>query len=133
MGRAIAAVVVAFLLWTALWLGFTAGAQAAFPDVVDPEQPLTRTGALLAYVGYSVVISALAGYVCAAVRGPAPMRTVWTFAIIQLVVGVGFEMSYWEMTPVWYHLLFLTLVVPATVAGGGIRARKSDPLTVAAQ
>ena len=133
MGRAVAAVIVAFLLWTLLWLGFTAGAQALFPDVIDPERPLTHTGALLAYVAYSVLISLAAGYVCAAVRGAAPMKTVWVFALIQLVVGIGFEASYWEMTPVWYHLVFLTLLVPATVAGGGIRARTADALTVAAQ
>ena len=122
----------AFLLWTALWLGFTAGAQAAFPDFADPEQPLTHTDMLLGYVAYSVVISVLAGYVCAAVRGPSPMRTVWVFAIIQLVVGIGFEISYWAMTPVWYRLVFLALIVPATVWGGALRAGRRDGAAAAA-
>jgi len=132
MGRAIGGVVAAFLLWTVLWLGFTAAAQAAFPDVIDPEQPLTHTGALLAYVAYSVVISAIAGFVCAAVRGARSMRTVWVFALIQLAVGIGFEVSYWEMTPVWYHLVFLALVVPATVWGGALRARRAQASPAAA-
>jgi hypothetical protein len=127
MGRAIGGVLAAFALWTALWLGFTQVMTAVFPDVVDPALPLTHTGALLAYVAYSAVISALAGWVCAAVKGPAPMRTVWVFAGVQLVVGVGFEISYWAMTPVWYHLVFLALIVPATVWGGALKARSHAP------
>jgi hypothetical protein len=123
MGRAILAVVAAEALWTVLWLGFGAVVQGAFPDVVDPARPLTHTGALLAYVAFSVVISVAAGWVCAAVRGPDPMRTVWVFAFIQLAIGIGFEVSYWGMMPVWYHLVFLALLVPATVAGGRLRGR----------
>jgi hypothetical protein len=125
MGRAIGGVVGAFVLWTVLWLGFTAAAQAAFPEVVDPEQPLMHTGALLAYIAYSVVISVAAGYVCALIRGAGAMTTVWVFALIQLAVGIGFEVSYWTMTPVWYHLVFLALLVPATVAGGRLREGKA--------
>lgn len=121
MGRAIGAVVVAFLLWTALWLGFNSGAQAAFPDIIDPEQPLAHTGALLTFIAYSVVISIFAGFVCAAIRKDSAMRTVWVFAIIQLLSGIGFEVAYWELTPVWYHLVFLALLVPATVWGGTLR------------
>jgi hypothetical protein len=123
MGRSIAGIVVGFLLWTALWLGFTSGMQAAFPGVIQAEQPLTHTGALLAYIVYSVLISALAGFACAAVRKESPMRTVWVFALIQLLVGIGFEASYWSMTPVWYHLVFLVLIVPATVWGGSLKER----------
>jgi hypothetical protein len=52
------------------------------------------------------------------------MRTVWVFAVIQLVVGIGFEVSYWAMTPVWYHLVFLALLVPATVWGGALKAER---------
>jgi len=52
MGRAIAGVVTAFLLWTVLWLGFNAAAQAALPEIIDPEQPLTHTGVLLGFIAY---------------------------------------------------------------------------------
>jgi hypothetical protein len=77
MGRAIAGVVTAFLLWTVLWLGFNAAAQAALPDIIDPEQPLTHMGVLLGFIGYSVVISIGAGFVCAAIRKESPVKTVW--------------------------------------------------------
>lgn len=122
MRRSIAGIAAGFLLWTALWLGFNAITQAALPDLVRPDRPLTHSGVLLGYIAYSVLISALAGYVCAAVKRDAPMKTVWAFALVQLLVGIGFEASYWSMTPVWYHLVFLALIVPATVWGGSLRA-----------
>lgn len=124
MGRSIAALIIAFLLWTALWLGFTSLAQSALPEIVDPQRPLTNTGVLVAFVVYSAVISVAAGYTCAAVKGLTPMGTVWTFAVIQLVVGIGVEASYWDMMPSWYHLAFLALIVPATVWGGRLRAAR---------
>ena len=126
MGRAIAGVVGGFLLWTVLWLGFSFVAQAALPGIIDPERPLTHTGVLLGYVAYGAIISVVAGYVCAAIRRDSPMKTVWIFASIQLVTGIGFEVSYWEMTPVWYHLVFLALIVPATVWGGRLRAARAS-------
>ena len=125
MSRAIVAVVVAFLLWPTLWLGFNKVAEVALPDLVDLTQPVTHVGVLLGFVVYSGIISAVAGYVCAAIRKESPMRTVWVFAIIQLLVGIGVEISYWAMTPVWYHLVFLALLVPATVWGGRVRAGRA--------
>ena len=126
MGRAIGGVVGAFVLWTVLWLGFNAGVQAALPEILDPEQPVTHTGVLLGLVAYSVVISIVAGFVCAAIRKASPLKTVGVFAVIQLVTGIVFEVSYWEMTPVWYHLVFLALIVPATVWGGILKVGRAE-------
>ena len=133
MGRSTGAVVAAFVLWTVLWLALSAGVQVALPELVAAGQPVTHTGVLLGYLVGSVAISALSGYVCAAVKAERPMKTVWIFALILLAVGVGVEASAWSLTPVWYHLVFLTLLVPATVWGGGLRTRRTDPVTVVAQ
>ncbi len=121
MGRAVAAVAGAFVLWAALWLGFNAVAARVMPDIINPPEPLAHAGVLVGFVVYAVLISVLAGYVCAAVRKESPMKTVWVFAVIQLAVGIFAEVTYWAMTPVWYHLVFLALIVPATVVGGGMR------------
>ena len=133
MGRSIGAVVAAFVLWTVLWLALSAGIQVALPELVAPGQPVTHMGVLLGYLVWSVVISALSGWVCAAVKAERPMKTVWVLALILLAVGVGVEASAWSLTPVWYHLVFLTLLLPATVWGGGLRTRRTAPLTVASQ
>jgi hypothetical protein len=125
MGRAIVAVVAAFSLWTVLWLGCAAVAQAAFPEIVVPAQPLSHTGALMAFIACSIVISVIGGFVCAAISKHNAMKSVWVFALILLLVGVGIEASAWALTPVWYHLVFLALLVPATVWGGTLRASRA--------
>jgi len=125
MGRAIGGVVVGYALWSVLWLGLNAGVQAALPDIVDPLQPLTHTGVLAFFVVASVVISIGSGFVCAAVRGSSSMKSVQVLAAALLVTGIGAEVSYWAMTPVWYHLVFLALLVPATLWGGSLRAGKA--------
>lgn len=126
MGRAVAAVVAAYLLWTVLWLGFTSVVQSMVPDLANPDQQLTHMGLLLGYLACSVVISVASGFVCAAVRrgesAAVTMKSVWVLALILLASGVVAEVSYWATTPVWYHLVFLALLVPSTLWGGRLKA-----------
>ncbi|MDH3225294.1 MAG: hypothetical protein OEO23_16355 [Gemmatimonadota bacterium] len=121
MGRSILAVVVAWVLWTAMWLGGSAAAAAVFPRAVTVGQPLFHTGALMGFIAWSVVASVAAGYVCAFVKKEAPMPTVWGLAALQFVIGTAIEVSGWDNTPAWYHLLFLALLIPAIVWGGKLR------------
>jgi hypothetical protein len=121
--RVLAAVIAGAGVWAVLWLIGTRGAQAAWPNLVIPDQPLVHTGILLSYIGYSVVLSILAGFVAAAAAGSRPMLPVWILAGLQLTLGVLAEVSYWSLMPVWYHVVFLALIAPATVYGGWLRAR----------
>jgi len=123
-GRMILAVLAGAAVWAALWVGGTMGAAAAFPSALPAGQPVTNTGVLAALVVYSVILSVLAGYVTAAVAAKNPMPAVWGLAILQLILGIGIEASAWSLTPVWYHLVFLALLVPATVYGGRLRVRQ---------
>ena len=124
-GRAVLAVIAGAVVWAVLWVGGTQAAGAAFPSVLAAGQPVTDSAALLGLIVYSVALSMLAGYVTAAVASIRPMPAVWALAILQLVLGIGFEVSAWSLTPIWYHVVFLLLIVPATVYGGQLRARRS--------
>jgi hypothetical protein len=124
IGRAILAVVAGAAVWAALWIGGTQAAQAAFPSILAAGQPITHTGALLGLTLYSLPLSVLAGYVTATVAAKDPMPVVWGLATVQLALGIAFEVSAWSLTPVWYHLVFLALVVPATVYGGRLHVRR---------
>jgi hypothetical protein len=124
MGRMILAVLVGAAVWAMLWVGGAQAAQAAFPELLQASQPVTHTGALAGYVLYSVLLSILAGYVTATVASRDPMRAVWALAVVQLALGIGIEVSAWNLAPAWYHLVFLALLVPATVYGGRLRVRQ---------
>ena len=126
-GRVILAVLAGAVVWAVLWVGGAQAAQAAFPSVLPIGQPVTSTAALLGLIVYSVALSVLAGYVTASVAARDPMPAVWALAILQLAIGVGVEASAWSLTPVWYHLVFLALIVPATVYGGRLRVRRARP------
>ena len=123
-GRTILAVLAGAVVWAVLWVGGTQAAQAALPSVLGVGQPVTDTGALVGLIVYSVVLSTLAGYVTATIAARDPMRAVWALAVLQLVLGIGFEASAWNLTPVWYHIVFLALIIPATMYGGRLRVRR---------
>lgn len=131
-GRTILAVLAGAVVWAVLWNAGTLGAQAAFPDTLAPDRPLTHTGVLLAYIGYSVLLSILAGFVTAAAAGAHAVTSVRWLAGLQLVLGLVFEIAFWNMTPVWYHVVFLALIVPATLYGGTLRARGRTPTRITA-
>jgi len=123
IGRLILAVIAGGAVWAALWLGGNQLLQATFPEIVIPTERLTHAGILIALMVYSVALSVLAGYVTATIAGANPTRAVWVLAILQLVLGIIAQVSYWNLMPVWYHIPFLALIVPATKYGGGLRAR----------
>jgi hypothetical protein len=128
-GRAILAVLAGAAVWATLWVGGTQAAQTAFPSILAKGQAVTHTGALLGLILYSLPLSMLAGYVTAAVAAKDPMPAVWALAALQLSLGIIAEVSAWSLTPVWYHVVFLVLVVPATVYGGlmSVRRRQAQP------
>jgi hypothetical protein len=121
--RPVLAIVLGMAAWAVPWnLGTRAG-QAAFPTLLVPERPITHASVLVALVVYSVVLSLLAGYATATVARGEARAAVAVLAAIQLLVGIWAEVSYWELMPAWYHLVFLALVVPATLVGGALRRR----------
>lgn len=125
-GRTISAVIAGAVLWAVLWIGGTAAAGALFPDTLQPGVPLSATAPLLALILYSVVLSVAAGYAAAAVG--RSMVPVYWLAALQLALGIAFEAAAWAMTPVWYHLVFLLLIVPMTVWGGKLAAAPAERL-----
>lgn len=123
MGRTIGAVLAGTVLWGVLWNGGNAGLSAAMPDLLPTGEPITNAGVLVGLIAYSVVLSALAGFVAAAIKGePDAMTAVKALAGVNLLIGIVVEVMYWSLMPVWYHLVFLALVVPATLWGGARRA-----------
>lgn len=127
VGRQVLAVGVGASLWAFLWLAGTALAQAALPGRVVPDRPLNDPAVLFSYLGYSVVLSVLAGFVSARLAPARPLRAVGVLAVLQLGLGIVSELSYWSLLPAWYHLAFLALIVPATLYGGTLGRARGSP------
>jgi hypothetical protein len=91
--------------------------------VITAGEPITGLGLLLGLIAYSAALSVGAGWVAAAIKGdPDAMTAVKALAGTNLLIGIVTEVLYWELMPVWYHVVFLALVVPMTLQGGKLKA-----------
>ncbi len=123
MPRTILAVFVGFALWSLIWLGGGSVLPGLFPGAVGANGSSANTGYLLALAALSVIASLAAGYLARAiakVSGAAPQLAL---GVILLLVGIAVESGYWGLLPLWYHLVFLVLLLPATLAGAWLRSR----------
>lgn len=125
MLRSILSVVVGVVVWGALWVSANLGLASGLPGSFDENGITTAPGLLLAFLVISAVLSVLAGWLCATIANHSLMKHVTVLALIQLSIGIFVQAGVWELMPVWYHLIFLSLVVPMHLAGGRMKAGRA--------
>ena len=118
MLRQIFAVLTGFAVWTVLWLAGNAGLRAANPGAFNEAGATSETALLAVTLLMSVGFSLLAGFITATMSSQNEMKPVAALAVIQVVIGILVEISYWNAIPVWYHITFILLLAPAIIAGG---------------
>lgn len=122
MLRSIAAVVAGFVLWTLLWLISNQALMVVASEHFGPEGATDHPGVLSIVLALSVVFSVLAGWLSATIaQRPAAALAV---GLLLLAVGIFVQSQYWQLMPLWYHLIFLALLLPAALLGGRIRASR---------
>lgn len=122
MMRAFLAVILGYAAWTALWLGGNGLLFGRAAEVVGAGERYTAVGPLSGAIGLSLVCSLVAGLIADKLAGAA--RPVLVLAGLLLLTGLGVQASAWDLMPVWYHLLFLVLLIPATCLGGSLGSRR---------
>jgi len=124
MLRQILAVVGGFVLWSILWLllGQTLTASGLLPG---PDEPVTAPFPLLALLVGSVVFSLAAGYSSAAISKTRGFKAAVALGLVLLLFGVFVQVEYWQLMPLWYHVAFLTCLVPASIAGAYLRTARA--------
>ena len=116
--RAVMAVITGVFLWGMFWNLGNAGAAALFPDQLAGVERIEAPGLLLMLVAYSILLSVGTGWLAALIGKGAGATAVLVLGVVNLAIGIAVQTAYWEMMPVWYHLLFLACVLPATLVGG---------------
>jgi hypothetical protein len=124
--RSIAALVSGYVLWTVLWLGGNAGLRAAGTLPGDLTRPVLAPMPLFALLVLSVVCSLSSGYVAGAVLRSSSIRTVALLGVLLFATGCFVQSTVWHLMPLWYHLVFLGMVIPVTLVGGVVRKRRSS-------
>ena len=132
MLRIILGVVAGFIAWSIVWVGsdqvlislspaWYGAHQVGFQAAMFNQQPFTPdTSILLMHLVRSVLISIMAGFIAAVVAGEN-RRSPLALGIVLLLFGIAVQAMAWSYLPVWYHLIFLLLLIPMTILGGKLK------------
>lgn len=133
MVRIILGVIAGFVVWSILWLGsdqvlillsksWYAQHQFRFEDAMLNQASFTPDNTILVmHLVRSIVISLMAGFLAAFIAGEnrkAPLA----LGVLLFLFGLMVEIMAWNYLPIWYHGIFLVLLIPVTVIGGRLRS-----------
>ena len=116
MKRDVLAIVVGYVVWTAIWLGCGALFFGDAAERMQAEVPLTELGPLLAMLGLSIACSLSGGWSAGRLSGGSS-RAITILAVLLALTGLGVQLGVWDLMPSWYHVLFLALLMPMTRLG----------------
>ncbi len=129
MGKIILGVIVGFIVWSVVWIGTDAVLTVLSPNwyaknIIDLNtaaasgQPYkSETVMTLMSLGLSIICSFISGY-AAALIARENVKSTLILGVLLFIVGVSVSFSFWNYFPIWYHFLFLFLLIPVTIFGG---------------
>lgn len=131
MIRIILGILVGFLVWSILWVGsdqllimtidWYGTHQLAFQKAIIEKTAFEpNVMVLILNIVRSVIVSFVAGFITAVVAREN-RRSTLILGIILLLFGIMVELIAWRYLPVWYHFLFLFLLIPVTMLGGKMK------------
>lgn len=131
MARIILGVFTGFIVWSILWVGsdqvlinaidWYGAHQHGFEKAMVNKEPFApKMIVLLMHLVRSIIISLIAGYLAALVA-KENKRAPMALGILLLLFGAMVQFMAWNYLPIWYHFIFLFLLIPVTIAGGKLR------------
>lgn len=132
MVRIILGVIAGFIAWSIVWLGSDQVLQAVWPNwigayaqsgekaLINNTDFVPDASIALIHLARSIVTSLIAGFITALIAGEN-RRSTLILGIILLLFGAAVEIFAWKLAPAWYHIIFLILLIPMTIAGGRLR------------
>ncbi len=139
MVKIILGVIVGFIVWSILWIGTDFVLMAALPwyrahqvgmaRAMAEIQPFSADATVLAMnLVRSILVSMVSGFLAAFIASERS-RSGLILGILLLAVGLLVQVSAWSYMPVWYHVIFLALIVPVTMTGAKlVPLRASAPV-----
>ncbi len=121
MLRSILAVSAGVFLWTVMWLGTNGALAGPFPEIWGEGVRIENTLILLLIIGYSLVFSLLAGWLTAWVAGRTEVKHAVVLGLIQVAFGLLVTVQLYATAPLWYHVVFVALLLPGNVLGARLR------------
>lgn len=123
MGRSILAVLAGFLAWSILWVVSNIVIAGAFPEAFAEDGSTQSVGLLALLLFDSAAFSLLCGWLTGVVAKAKQVAHGVALGVALLVVGIAVQAGYWDVLPIWYHLIFLVLLLPMATLGGRLAVR----------
>ena len=132
MLRVILGIVAGFIAWSILWVGsdqvlimlspeWYGAHQLGFQKAMFNSTPFEPDNTILGmHLVRAVIITLMSGFLAAAIaRGNrnAPLG----LGILLLLFGAMVQAMAWSYIPIWYHLIFLALLIPMSILGGRLK------------
>jgi uncharacterized membrane protein (DUF485 family) len=129
MLRIILGVIAGFIVWSLAWVGMDTLLAAISPgwfgknfaefqNAVNQNAPFTPPVSVSFYLIFQSVLCSLVSGFTAAEIAKENRKSTLALGILLLITGIFVEVYHWNYFPVWYHVLFLLLLIPATILGG---------------
>jgi hypothetical protein len=133
--RVVLGVIAGFIAWLVAWIGIekTLSAlwpafgvhQAAFENAVENGGAFSPDATMLAvHVVVGALFSVMAGFL-AAVIARGNRRAPFVLGVLLLALGLLKLAMSWAHVPIWYHVAFTAVLMPAAIVGG--RLYRSPP------
>ena len=132
MLKIVLGVIAGFVAWSVLWIGSDQVLIMASPSwygihqdnfqlAMTNQDPFRAdTTILVMNLVRAVIISIMAGFLSAFVAAEN-RRTPLILGILLFAFGLMVEIMAWNYLPIWYHVVFLALLIPFTVLGGKLK------------
>jgi hypothetical protein len=132
MLRVILGIVAGFIAWSILWIGsdqvlmmmspdWYGAHQLAFEKAMTNKTSFTPDNTILImHLVRAIIITLMSGFLAAFIaRGNryAPLG----LGILLLLFGAMVQAMAWNYIPVWYHIVFLALLIPVSILGGRLK------------
>ncbi|MDQ3181903.1 MAG: hypothetical protein M3Q33_15470 [Acidobacteriota bacterium] len=117
-------VIVGFLIWSLLWVGFDALLRLIWTSYDESVKAMNFSSSMLIVpLVLSAVVSIVSGFVAASIA-KENSKAPFILGILLLIVGIFVQIGVWDRIPLWYHLTFWILLTPMIVLGGKLRSER---------
>lgn len=137
MLKIVLGVVAGFVAWSIIWIGSDQVLAMASPGwygahqtamelaLVNGESFAAESTIMLIRLAISIVATLMSAFLAVVIAGEN-RRTPMALGILLLIVGIGFQVGLlWKIMPIWFHLIFLALLIPMSIFGGKLKGTAS--------
>lgn len=125
MLKNIIAFATAFILWIVLWFGSSYLVSLLIPSRFNADGTTESSAVFFLFLVASIIISAISGWVLALVVGESNRTLALTLGAFLFSLALILHASSWQDFPMWYHMLFLLLMIPSILFGNRIIERNT--------